>query len=147
MTVRGIFSPWKELTDQLLHYKHKNIIELFMPKVTIYHFPNWGSSKNALAVAEELGVDHEVVLYIKTPPDRKALQSIIDGLEDPVEDLVRKDSKFKKLELNPDDYVDNPEAVIEILLKHKQLLQRPIVVKGKKAIIGRPKDRIKNLLS
>ena len=94
-----------------------------------------------------MGVDHEVVLYIKTPPDRKALQSIIDGLEDPVEDLVRKDSKFKKLELNPDDYVDNPEAVIEILLKHKQLLQRPIVVKGKKAIIGRPKDRIKNLLS
>jgi len=94
-----------------------------------------------------LGVDHEVVLYIKTPPDRKALQSIIDGLEDPVEDLVRKDSKFKKLELNPDDYVDNPKAVIEILLKHKQLLQRPIIVKGKKAIIGRPKDRIKDLLS
>ena len=141
------FNPWKELTEQLLHYKHKNIIELFMPKVTIYHFPNWGSSKNALAVAEELGVDHEVVLYIKTPPDRKALQSIIDGLEDPVEDLVRKDSKFKKLELDPDDYVDNPEAVIEILLKHKQLLQRPIIVKGKKAIIGRPKDRIKDLLS
>ena len=100
-----------------------------------------------MAVAEELGVDHEVVLYIKNPPDRKALQSIIDGLEDPVEDLVRKDSKFKKLELNPDDYVDNPEAVIEILLKHKQLLQRPIIVKGKKAIIGRPKDRIKDLLS
>ena len=100
-----------------------------------------------MAVAEELGVDYEVVLYIKTPPDRKALQSIIDGLEDPVEDLVRKDSKFKKLELNPDDYVDNPEAVIEILVKHKQLLQRPIIVKGKKAIIGRPKDRIKDLLS
>ena len=100
-----------------------------------------------MAVAEELGVDYEVVLYIKTPPDRKALQSIIDGLEDPVEDLVRKDSKFKKLELNPDDYVDNPEAVIKILLKHKQLMQRPIIVKGKKAIIGRPKDRIKELLS
>ena len=92
-------------------------------------------------------MDHEVVLYIKTPPDRKTLQSIVDGLEDPVEDLVRKDSKFKKLELNPDDYVDNPEAVIEILVKHKQLLQRPIIVKGKKAIIGRPKDRIKDLLS
>ena len=92
-------------------------------------------------------MDHEVVLYIKTPPDRKALQSIIDGLEDPVEDLVRKDSKFKKLELNPDDFVNNPEAVIEILLKHKQLLQRPIVVKGKKSIIGRPKDRIQRLLS
>ena len=100
-----------------------------------------------MAVAEELGVDHEVVLYIKTPPDRKALEKIIAGLEDPVEDLVRKDSMFKKKALNPDDYVDNPEAVIEILLKHKQLLQRPVLVKGKKAIIGRPKARIVEFLS
>jgi arsenate reductase len=95
-----------------------------------------------LAVAEELGVEHEVVLYIKTPPDRNALEKIVAGLEDPVEDLVRKDSKFKKLELDPADFVGNPEAVIEILLKHKQLLQRPVVVKGRKAIIGRPKARI-----
>ena len=64
-----------------------------------------------------------------------------------MEDLVRKDSKFKKLELNPEDYVDNPEAVIEVLLKHKQLLQRPIIVKGKKSIIGRPKERIFTFLS
>lgn len=69
------------------------------------------------------------------------------GLEDPVEDLVRRDSKFKKLELNPDDYVDNPDAVIEILLKHKQLLQRPVIVKGRKSIIGRPKARIAKFLS
>jgi arsenate reductase len=87
------------------------------------------------------------VLYIKTPPDRATLEKIVAGLEDPVEDLVRKDSKFKKLELNPDDYVGNPEAVIEILLKHKQLLQRPVIVKGKKAIIGRPKARIAEFLS
>ena len=139
--------PEKNWLTNFCIIKHKNIIELFMPKVTIYHFPNWGSSKNALAVAEELGVDHEVVLYIKTPPDRKALESIIHGLEDPVDDLVRKDTKIKKLERKPEDYVDNPEAVIEILVKHKQLLQRPINVKGKKAIIGRPKDRIKDLLS
>ena len=117
-----------------------------MPKVTIYHFPNWGSSKNAFAVAEDLGVDYEVVLYIKTPPDRKELETIIGGLEDPVEDLVRKDSKFKKLELDPDEFVDNPDAVIEILLKHKQLLQRPVIVKGKKSIIGRPKSRISDFL-
>jgi arsenate reductase len=100
-----------------------------------------------LAVAEELGIDHEVVLYIKTPPDRVALENIVAGLEDPVEDLVRKDSKFKKLELNADDFVGNAEAVIEILLKHKQLLQRPVIVKGKKAIIGRPKARIAEFLS
>lgn len=100
-----------------------------------------------MAVAGELGIDHEVVLYIKTPPDRAALEKIVAGLEDPVEDLVRKDSKFKKLELNPDDYVGNAEAVIEILLKHKQLLQRPVLVKGRKAIIGRPKSRIVEFLS
>ena len=99
-----------------------------------------------MAVAEELGVEHEVILYIKTPPDRAALQKIVNGLEDPVEDLVRKDSKFRKLELDPADYVGNPEAVIEILLKHKQLLQRPVLVKGRKAIIGRPKDRIRDFL-
>ena len=95
-----------------------------------------------MAVAEEMGVDHDVVLYIKEPPDQATLEKIVKGLEDPVEDLVRKDSKFKKLELNPDDYVDNPDAVVDILVKHKQLLQRPVIVKGNKAIIGRPKDRI-----
>lgn len=84
---------------------------------------------------------------MKDPPDRKTLESIVKGLEDPVEDLVRKDSVFKKMELNPDDYTDNPEAVVDILLQKKALLQRPVVVKGKKAIIGRPKARIAELLS
>lgn len=100
-----------------------------------------------MAVAKELGVDHEVILYIKTPPGEDELRKIVNGLEDPVEDLVRKDSKFKKLELNPDDYVNNPDAVIQILVKHKQLLQRPVLVKGDKAIIGRPKARITYFLS
>ncbi|MDG1669356.1 MAG: ArsC/Spx/MgsR family protein [Akkermansiaceae bacterium] len=71
----------------------------------------------------------------------------MEALEDPVEDLVRKDSKFKKLELNPGDYVDNPKAVVDILVKHKQLLQRPVLIKGTKAIIGRPKARIYDFLS
>jgi arsenate reductase len=100
-----------------------------------------------LAVAEELGVDHEVILYIKTPPDEATLTKIVEVLEDPVEDLVRKDSKFKKLELNPEDYVDNPKAVVDILVKHKQLLQRPVLVTKDKAIIGRPKQRIIDFLS
>ena len=99
-----------------------------------------------MAVAEDLGVEHDTVLYLKEPPDRKTLQHLVSILEDPVEDLVRKDSKFKKLELNPDAYVGNPEAVVDILLQHKALMQRPVVVKGKKAIIGRPKSRIAELL-
>jgi len=94
-----------------------------------------------------MGVEHNVVLYIKEPPDEKTLQKIVDGLEDSVEDLVRKDSLFKKLELNPEDYVDNPDNVVQILVKHKQLLQRPVIVRGNKAIVGRPKDRIALFLS
>lgn len=92
-------------------------------------------------------MDHEVILYIKTPPDEATLTKIVEVLEDPVEDLVRKDSKFKKLELNPEDYVDNPKAVVDILVKHKQLLQRPVLVTNDKAIIGRPKQRIIDFLS
>ena len=99
-----------------------------------------------MAVAEELGVEHEVVLYMKEPPDRKTLEKIVAGLEDPVEDLVRKDARFKKMELNPDDYVDNPGAVVDLLVEQKALLQRPVVVKGRKAIIGRPKARIAEFL-
>lgn len=88
-----------------------------------------------------------MILYIKTPPGEKELKEIVSKLDGPVEDLVRKDSKFKKLELNPDDFIDNPEAVVEILVKHKQLLQRPILVKGNKAIVGRPKAKIAEFLS
>ena len=94
-----------------------------------------------------MGIDYDVVLYMKEPPDREALQHIVSGLEDPVEDLVRKDSRFKKLELDADDYVGNAEAVVDLLVDQKALLQRPIVVKGSKAIIGRPKDRIATFLA
>lgn len=100
-----------------------------------------------MAVAEDLGVDADVVLYMKTPPDRAELERIVGLLEDPVEDLVRKDSQFKKLELNADDYVGNPEAVIDLLVDRKALLQRPVVVTAEKAIIGRPKERIRELLA
>lgn len=94
-----------------------------------------------------MGVDHRVVLYIKEPPGREELETVISRLEDPVEDLVRKDSKFKKLGLDPAAFVGNPRAVIEILIKHKQLLQRPVLVSDQRAIIGRPKARIVEFLS
>ena len=84
---------------------------------------------------------------MKDPPDRKTLQTIVNGLEDPVEDLVRKDSVFKKLGLKSEDYVGKPEAVIDLLVEKKALLQRPVVVRGPKAIVGRPKSRIQELLS
>lgn len=84
---------------------------------------------------------------MKERPDRAALQKLVSMLEDPVEDLVRKDSKFKALGLNPEDYVGNPTAVVDVLEKHIALLQRPVIVKGNRAIIGRPRDRIRDMLS
>lgn len=95
-----------------------------------------------MAVAEAEGVEVDVVTYLKQPPDRATLEAIVGKLEDPVEDLVRKDAKFTKLGLNPDDYAGNPAAVVEVLVQHKELLQRPLLVRADKAIIGRPKDRV-----
>ncbi len=100
-----------------------------------------------MAVAEEAGVEADVVLYMKTPPDRETLTHLVSILEDPVEDLVRKDSQFKKLGLDADDYVDNPTAVVDLLSQRKALMQRPVVVRGDRAIVGRPKDRIAALLA
>ena len=100
-----------------------------------------------MAVAEEENVEVEVVLYMKNPPDQETLEHIVSVLEDPIEDLVRKDSKFKELGLNPDDYVGNSDAVVKLLVERKALMQRPVLVTDKKAIIGRPKDRIADFLS
>lgn len=102
---------------------------------------------NALAVLQELGVEHDVVLYMKNPPDRATLQHIVAGLEDPVADLVRKDSRFQKLALAAEDYVENPQAVVDLLSGDKALLQRPVLVRGDRAIIGRPKTRVAPFVS
>ncbi len=99
-----------------------------------------------MRIAEELGVDAEIVLYLKTPPDAATLEGIIAKLEDPVTDLVRRDSMWTKLALTDADAA-TPEQVVALLVKHKQLLQRPVVVTAKTAIIGRPKDRVRELLS
>ncbi|WP_419856169.1 ArsC/Spx/MgsR family protein [Candidatus Poriferisodalis sp.] len=92
-------------------------------------------------------MEADVVLYMKAPPDRDTLEHLVSILEDPVEDLVRKDSQFKKLNLNADDYVDNPDAVVELLSQRKALMQRPVIVRGNRAIVGRPKGRIAELLA
>ena len=99
-----------------------------------------------MAVAEANDVDVEVVQYLKAPPDRATLESIVEALEDPVEDLVRKDSNFKKLDLDPADYTTGA-TVVDLLLEHPKLMQRPVLVKDGKAIIGRPKDRIEPFIT
>jgi arsenate reductase len=98
-----------------------------------------------VSIAKELGVDADIVLYLKTPPDAATLRGIIAKLEDPVTDLVRRDSLWKKLGLTDADAATE-DQVVDLLVEHKQLLQRPVVVTKKKAIIGRPKDRVRTLL-
>jgi arsenate reductase len=98
-----------------------------------------------VSIADELGVNYDKVLYLKHPPDRETLTWIVEHLEDPVADLVRKDSTFAKLGLDEADYRE-AGPVVELLLEHPKLLQRPVIVKGDLAIIGRPKERVRQLL-
>ena len=99
-----------------------------------------------MRIAEELGVDVDVVQYQKTPPDRATLEAIVAKLVDPVTNLVRRDSLWDKLGLTDAD-VATPEQVIDTILRHKMIMQRPLVVTADTAIIGRPKDRVRELLS
>jgi len=97
-------------------------------------------------IAEELGLEFDEVNYIKDPPDAKTLHAIIKKLEDPPTALVRRDSKFKKLGLEDGD-VETADQIVDVLVAHKQLLQRPLLVTRRKAIVGRPKDRVRAFLS
>jgi arsenate reductase len=97
-------------------------------------------------IAEELGVDADIVNYIKQPLDAATLREIIDKLEDPPTDLVRRDAQFKKLELSDAD-VETVDQIVDVLVANKRLLQRPLLVTDETAIIGRPKERVVALLS
>ena len=95
---------------------------------------------------QQLGVDHDIVLYMKTKPDAAELRSIADKLEDPVGDMVRRD-KFYKDKIAPaegfeESSLDDSDNVVELLATHPRLLQRPIIVTADVAIIGRPRDRV-----
>lgn len=98
-----------------------------------------------MRIAEELGVDVDIVLYLKQPPDADTLREVIAKLEDPPTDLVRRDSLWNKLGLTDADAA-TPEQVVDLLVRHKQLLQRPVVVTPERAIVGRPKERVRDLL-
>ena len=102
-----------------------------------------------MSAADEAGVDVDIVKYMLKAerPDRATLESIVAKLEDPVEDLVRKDAQFDKLGLDADALVGDAGAVVDVLVEHPQLLQRPVLVKGDRAIIGRPKDRVPAFLA
>jgi arsenate reductase (glutaredoxin) len=117
-----------------------------MAQLTILHNPKCSTSKHAMDEIAAAGADAEVVQYLKTPLDRAELLALMAKLEDPPADLVRKDGFFKELGLSADDYV-TPEAVADLLVEHPRLMQRPVLVRGDRAIIGRPKDRVPAFLA
>ncbi|HYR78619.1 MAG TPA: ArsC/Spx/MgsR family protein [Candidatus Dormibacteraeota bacterium] len=90
-------------------------------------------------------VEFDIIEYLKNPPTRETLEKIIDMLDGPVADLVRKDKRFKELGLTADDYVEK-KTVVALLLKYPELMQRPIVIRGKRAIIARPPEKLATLL-
>ncbi|MBX3283711.1 MAG: arsenate reductase [Actinobacteria bacterium] len=117
-----------------------------MADVTVLHNPNCSTSRHALDEAGAAGVDVDVVQYLKAPLDRDALLDLMGKLEDPPADLFRKDGYFKDQGLDEAHYT-TAEAVADLLVAHPRLMQRPVLVRGDRAIIGRPKDRVPAFLA
>lgn len=117
-----------------------------MAEVTLLHNPRCSTSRAALEHAETAGVETNVVRYLSAPLHADALRDLVDKLEDPVTDLVRRDATFAVLGLTDDD-VATADQVVAVLAEHPKLMQRPVLIKGDRAIIGRPKDRVPAFLA
>jgi arsenate reductase (glutaredoxin) len=116
-----------------------------MERVTIYHNPVCSKSRGALDILRARQVACDVVEYLKDPPDRAALEGILALLAGPPGDLVRRDKRFQELGLRAQDYATR-EQVVALLLAHPELMERPVVVRGKRAVIARPPERVEALL-
>jgi arsenate reductase (glutaredoxin) len=116
-------------------------------EITIYHNPVCSKSRGALAMLHDQPVEFEVIEYLVTPPSRGRLQSMVEKLVGPVSELVRTgDKRFQELGLDKHAY-DAPDAVIDLLIEHPELMERPVVVRGDRAVIGRPNERLLELLA
>jgi arsenate reductase len=117
-----------------------------MTDVTILHNQRCSTSRAAMERIDEARVEAEVVDYVRHPLDAAALGELLDKLEDLATDLVRRDAHFNELGLTDAD-VQTREQVIAVLTEHPRLMQRPVIVKGDRAIIGRPKERVADFLA
>ncbi len=113
--------------------------------MTIYHNPRCKKSRETLQLIREKGIEPEIVEYLKEPPSPKELQSILKKLGTNAEDIVRKNEKefkehFKGKELTEEEW-------LEALNEHPKLIERPIVVEGDRAAIGRPPENVQELFS
>ena len=83
--------------------------------------------------------------YLKNPLSRADFDRFLTLLSNPAAELVRKDKRFKALELNEADYT-TPETVVAVLLEHPELMQRPIIIRGERAVLARPGEMVEELL-
>jgi arsenate reductase len=113
--------------------------------ITMYHNPRCSKSRQALALLRDKGIEPQVVEYLKTPPDMATLEHLLDMLDlEPRELMRKKEKEYKENNLaNPDL---SREALIAAMVAHPKLIERPIVVKGDKAALGRPPEAVLDLL-
>ena len=117
-----------------------------MGDVLVYHNPRCSKSRGALEILAERGIDADVVEYLQAPPDRAALEQILDAISDPPAALIRHDDRFRELGLDPDGYQDR-DRVVALLLAHPELLQRPVIIRDGRGVIARPSERVLELLT
>ena len=116
-----------------------------MSNIIIYHNPSCGTSRNTLAMIRNSGVEPEVILYLKTPPDRAQLLALIAATGQPVIELVRtKEAVFKELGLDAPGVSDT--QLVDAMLAHPILINRPIVVSPLGTRLCRPSELVLDLL-
>lgn len=116
-----------------------------MPSITIYHNPRCGTSRNTLAMIRNSGVEPEVIEYLQTPPDRATLVALIGATGEPVINAVRaKEPVFTELRLDAPGVTD--AELIDAMLRHPILINRPIVVTPLGTRLCRPSEKVLDIL-
>jgi arsenate reductase len=116
-----------------------------MSQVTIYHNPRCSKSRQTLQLIEEKGVSPEVVLYLETAPSASEIRTLLEKLGITARDLLRKGEEAYKAKGLSDKTLDD-ETLVAAMADAPKLIERPIVVKGNKAILGRPPENVLALL-
>lgn len=110
-------------------------------EITIYHNPNCSKSRKTLEIIKDAGENPTVVEYLVEPPDKQTIRNILDALGITAKELVRtKESEFAELNLGSENA--NEEAIIDAMVTHPILIERPIVIAQGKAVIGRPPENV-----
>jgi arsenate reductase len=116
-----------------------------MSNITIYHNPQCGTSRNVLALIQNTGTEPEVIEYLRTPPTREELVALIARMGVPVRALIRhKESLYGERQL--DDPALSDDALIDAMLAHPVLINRPIVVTPLGTRLCRPSEAVLDIL-